>query len=226
MPLVTAVMPTRESRRPFWQKSLAYFAAQTFEDCELLILEEADAPANVVLPPRVRYDWIRPQGICTGAKRNLLNSRAYSDIIIHWDDDDWYHPQRIATQVAFLHSVRPRGVQVVGYHDLLYYRVTDSTHWQYRFPGRPPYAPGTSQCYWRDFWERHHFLNMPIAEDSRFSEIARQFGALESLPLSQMIVAQAHAGNTFRPQFGSAPFLEASPDMFPKEFLLAVTVQA
>lgn len=224
MPLVTAVMPTREARRDFWRKSLTYFAAQTFEDCELLILEEAAAPADFVPPPRVRYEHILPTGWGAGTKRNTINSRAYSDIIIHWDDDDWYHPSRIETQVNYLLELRSKSVQVVGYHSLLYYRVTDGTFWQYHCPkDRQPYATGTSQCYWREWWQHYKFRELPTAEDSLFSDNARWFNALSSLPLSNMIVAQAHTSNTYRAQFGMPPFLAATPDIFPAEFLAGVT---
>lgn len=221
MASVTAVMPTRESRRDFWRKSLAYFAAQTFEDCELLILEEAAAPPeNLALPARVRYEWMPNKGLATGEKRNLINSKAESQIIIHWDDDDWYHPQRIATQVQHL---RESGKQVVGYHDLLYFRATDNSFWQYRFIGRPPYAPGTSMCYYRAWWEFNRFNPLlPIAEDSQFSANAGRFGALDSRPLSNMIVAVSHDRNTYRIAWGVAPFIAAQREMFPEEFLLRV----
>jgi len=214
--LVSAVVPTTEERRSYLDTTLQCFAAQTFKDSELFILEEAAAPLERSWPERVRYEWMPRAGLNAGQKRNLINSKAESQIIIHFDSDDWYHPARIATQVKHLAE---SGKQVVGYHDLLYFRATDSSFWQYRFTGRPPYAPGTSMCYYRAWWEFNRFSALTVGEDSFFSAYAARMGALASLPLSNLIVAVAHDRNTFKIPFGNAPFLSATRDMFPQEFL-------
>lgn len=217
MALVTAVMPTKEKRRAFRQQSIACFLAQSFQDVELLILEEAAAPATDITPhDRIRYEWIPDNGVTTGEKRNKINAKAETPVIIHWDDDDWYHPQRIAVQVQHLFD---SGKQVVGYHDLLYFRTTDRTFWQYKFPGRPPYAPGTSMCYFRAWWDFNRFRPLSTAEDSMYSAEAARAGTLDTRPLDKMIVAIAHDQNTYHIPFGRMPFITATREMFPEEFL-------
>ncbi len=75
--------------------------------------------------------------ICT--LRNLANAQTEADVIIHWDSDDWSHPNRIAEQVALLQS---SGAECVGYGQMLFYstvRFCDC----YRSPGPPWYA---SRC--------------------------------------------------------------------------------
>lgn len=37
-----------------------------------------------------------------GEKRNLAVSNALGDIIVHWDDDDFFRPHRISSQVGII----------------------------------------------------------------------------------------------------------------------------
>ena len=55
--------------------------------------------------------------------RSMRQSRAMTthDILIHWDDDDYSHPNRIAEQVALLKS---SGADVVGFSEMLSWRET------------------------------------------------------------------------------------------------------
>ena len=115
-----------------------------------------------------------------GELRNRANDWPHAreaDIIVHWDDDDWSHPNRIAEQVALLQS---SGADAVGYREMLFWRdIQLSEHdvygdggdpsrpcdvieeaWLYSH-SRPDYALGTSLCYWRKTWERKPFPDLP-----------------------------------------------------------------
>ncbi len=127
------------------------------------------------------------RGLTIGALRNKANyffdaypSQNVSDILIHWDDDDWSHPDRIAEQVEFLQA---SGADAVGYNEMLFWRtprvedlgkvqdpfgpaMLDSgilhpgEAWMYRHP-RADRALGTSLCYWRKTWEACPFDDAP-----------------------------------------------------------------
>lgn len=222
---VTCVMPTRASRREFWVSAIRSFLNQTYQDSELLILNEADDPMPLPVsgrPDRIRYVRIPSASMTTGAKRNLVNSMAEGELIVHWDDDDWYHPARIETQVGFLDDTRQ---QVVGWHDLLYYRVAERSLWCYYYQGARPYATGVSLCYRKSWWERHPFpADRSIGEDTAFWHDASGAGVMASTGKElgfgniKFIVARAHDGNTFKvPR--TAPWVEATREMFPAEFL-------
>lgn len=217
MALVTAVMPITESRRRFLNDAVDFFRVQTFKDCELLILDETENPVERDWPERVKYISMLPERLTVGRKRNRINELVQSPVIIHFDSDDWYHPERIQRQIEFFLQ---SGKQVTGYHDLLYYREEDHSFWIYRFQGQQPYAVGTSLCYYRSWWEKHQFSNKNVGEDSDFWIESR--GNIESQGHLGMIVARAHSDNTYKPNFGQAPFLRASRDMFPLEFLQEV----
>lgn len=225
---VTCVMPTTEGRRGFWPRAVRCFLSQTYADAELLVLVETQdrRPFDSVPGERVRFVRMDPAALATGAKRNLVNGMAGSELICHWDDDDWYHPDRLARQVSLLDAT---GQEVVGYHDLLYWREGDRSLWAYYYQGRKPYATGTSMLYRRRWWEGHRFPgDKSVGEDTDFWREAASAGALASTgrelgyPNIHMIVATSHGSNTYRPQFGAEPFVGATRDMFPDQFLKEV----
>lgn len=99
LPLVSCIMPTY-NRRPFVSLSLSCFQRQTYPNKELLVVDDgSDAVGDLLQEyPRVRY--IRANRRLTiGAKRNLACERAEGELIAHWDDDDWYSPERLAEQI-------------------------------------------------------------------------------------------------------------------------------
>ncbi len=80
--------------------------------------------------PRVVY--VRPPHRMTiGAKRSLAAERATGEYLAHWDDDDWYAPDRLSTQVEVL---RTSGCSVVGSTTLLYWDAAASRVWRYTYP--------------------------------------------------------------------------------------------
>ena len=91
---------------------------------------------------------------------------------MHWDDDDYSHPNRIAEQVALMQS---SGADCVGYREMLFWRETPQAikdqyageAWMYSNQ-KPGYALGTSLCYWRKTWERKPFAATSKGEDLQF----------------------------------------------------------
>ena len=137
-----------------------------------------------------------------------------SDIIVHFDDDDYSHPNRIAEQVAILQS---SGADCVGYREMLFWREPrrPGEAWLYSNPD-PTYALGTSLCYWRRAWQARPFEATSQGEDERFIRglkcvggRAFRFGPIpdcmsgdgpEGYP---RMIARIHAGNTstgYRPE--------------------------
>src|SRR5665213_712671 len=114
-------MPTKD-RAKYVPTAINCFLDQTFTDSELIVFNNG-APLEIdFIPqyPRIRYISIGqrfPQPI--GSLRNLVCEEALGKIIIHWDDDDWSHPLRIAQQVRMLQD-NPK-LRVVGYSSLLYW---------------------------------------------------------------------------------------------------------
>lgn len=129
------------------------------------------------------------------------------DIVVHWDDDDWSHPNRIAEQVALLQST---GADCVGYNEMLFWDSRPGQFcgaWLYSNPA-PRYALGTSLCYWRRTWERNPFPATSQGEDFRWLAKLAKVQAISSLikpccgypmhepPTMPRMIASIHGGNT------------------------------
>lgn len=99
-PLVSCIMPTF-NRRPFITLALQHFIRQDYPNLELIIVDDGtDQVGDLVEGLRgVRYIRLHER-ISIGAKRNLACQEAQGEIIAHWDDDDWYAPNRLRYQVG------------------------------------------------------------------------------------------------------------------------------
>lgn len=220
--MISAVCPTTNGRTKMLAGAVECFLRQRIDvSIEMVILDEGPAgpPEFLRNHSNITYSSIvgRAARMTVGEKRNIANGMARGEIIVHFDDDDWSHPDRIAQQVEFLVS---SGKQMVGYHDLFYFRVSDRSFWRYHFQGLPcVYASGTSQCYYKSWWEKHPFKKKIVGEDSEFAFEARDAGELASIPDPGMIVVRSHGRNTWIPTFGEKPFLSAERSLFPSEFL-------
>ncbi|HYW73191.1 MAG TPA: glycosyltransferase [Pyrinomonadaceae bacterium] len=99
-PLVSCIMPTY-NRRAYLPQSLQCFLHQDYPNRELLVIDDgSDAVGDLTgIAENIRYVRV-PRRMSIGAKRNLACQQARGEIIAHWDDDDWYAPDRLRYQVA------------------------------------------------------------------------------------------------------------------------------
>jgi glycosyltransferase involved in cell wall biosynthesis len=99
-PLVTCIMPTGD-RRPFIPLALEHFRRQDYPHKELIVVDDGGDPVGDLLEgePDVRYVRLSTR-TSIGGKRNLACRQPRGQIIAHWDDDDWYAPDRLRYQVA------------------------------------------------------------------------------------------------------------------------------
>jgi glycosyltransferase involved in cell wall biosynthesis len=202
-PLVTVAMPTMASRREWLPKAIACFESQTWPNKELLIVDDG----SVDLQPSGR---IRVLSIIAplGEKRNLACERAAGEFIVHFDDDDFSAPERIAEQVALLKRLDRA---VAGFHSL---RFTDGVNW-WENHNHPGWAYDASLCYRRDFWKRHPFAPVNDGLEAEFRVAAASEKQLATMPAGDLMYATIHDGNTSRRHVGTgwtpySPFPAAS----------------
>lgn len=194
-PLVCAVMLTKDWNE-MAKRAIECFRSQTYQNKYLLIWDTSGMRPFA-------YSWDLPENIhvCEDVSEftiGTLRNRAIGwdhgkdtpQVMIHWDDDDWSHPNRIAEQVALLQA---SGKQAVGYRDMLFWRriecpndqcvggpagLTEDGSACLKCGGRtyigeawlysnndPRYCLGTSLCYWRAAWERRPFPDISRGED-------------------------------------------------------------
>jgi hypothetical protein len=166
------------------RRAVECFRAQTYPAKRLNVLDSGLSPVFRIPDHTVGQAvfWQHAEAESIGELRNFANEDSHTDILIHWDDDDYSHPNRIAEQVAVLQS---SGADAVGYNEMLFWDgrkyaaarnredvgpiggqdgrmiVGCGEAWLYSNP-RPDYALGTSLCYWRKTWKRRPFAALPL----------------------------------------------------------------
>jgi glycosyltransferase involved in cell wall biosynthesis len=98
-PLVSCIMPTY-NRRDFIPVALECFLAQDYINRELLVVDDGEDAVGDLLEgqPGVRYLRLKER-TSIGIKRNIACGVARGEVILHWDDDDWFGRQRLSRQV-------------------------------------------------------------------------------------------------------------------------------
>lgn len=99
-PLVTCIMPTRD-RRAFIPLALENFRRQDYPHKELVVVDDGDDAVGDLLLGQTDVRYMRlAMRTSIGGKRNLACRQPRGQFIAHWDDDDWYSPDRLRYQVA------------------------------------------------------------------------------------------------------------------------------
>ncbi len=108
-PLITCAMVTR-NRPLLAHRAIHCFMNQTYSNKELLILDDGDIDYTPIIESfgsgaPINYHRLAPSsGRTLGELRNLSIEVGNGDIQVQWDDDEWYHPERVATQYAAMRS--------------------------------------------------------------------------------------------------------------------------
>jgi glycosyltransferase involved in cell wall biosynthesis len=197
-PLVSVVTPTFE-RVEFLKKCFQYFRTQDYPNLEWLILDDSPQPITGLsnINRHIRYIHSE-ESLNVGEKRNLLAQEARGEIIIHFDDDDYYHPSYISTVLKQMFiqkadAINLRGwylldlrAQFFGYWDLtdtqgLYYRCSgDSVTWgesneAFQESFKNNYLGyGFGYAYKKSIWEKIPFESVSFNEDSPFMMKAQE----------------------------------------------------
>ena len=210
------------------RRAMECFRSQTYQNKRLYIYDTGLRPCTDSLPEcfpgfNIVYHLGIGNGSTIGELRNRANwwavrpsatSQPDADIILHMDDDDWSHPNRIEEQVALLQA---SGKQAVGYRDLLFWRRTmeheEREHYALcsarrevcYLPGvlgeawlysnnDPRYCLGTSLCYWRSTWERRPFPDISRGEDKAWLREVESIGVPSFGEFSNIVRKRDHDG--------------------------------
>lgn len=207
---VSCVMPTKD-RREFIPAAIDCFLRQTYENRELVIVDDGDDPvgdlAESYKDRRIRY--FRTDKMLTGPKRNFTNSLAEGTLIAHFDDDDWSSDDRIEFQVAFMEE---QNKKIAGFSRLLFWDCLKKRPLFYR-AFVPNYVVGTSLVYWKAMWEMHPFAAEQVATDHKF--VNGLLTRIAASPDHSHMVARIHGNHTS----GKENIRETiGRDAFPNEF--------
>lgn len=200
-PLVTCIMPTHNRRR-FVPQAIRCFLRQDYANLELLVIDDGSDEISDCLPESSRIRYFRlDKKLTIGAKRNFACEQARGEFIVHWDDDDWYPPNRVSRQIQALceSNCEVSGTSRIFYLDLISKRARE-----YRYPrADSSWVGGNTLAYRKRFWARHRFPDIQIGEDSRFVWSARG-KSIRDLADPTLCIATAHSANTSRKDLNGA----------------------
>lgn len=118
MPSISCLCVTH-NKPLFLQRAVECFLQQTYEHKQLLILYEDIDPATKEyiesqrFPATIQYREVKSstRKLSLGELRNLSIRHAAGDYVCQWDDDDWYHPERLTLQMSYLqHTGKPASI--------------------------------------------------------------------------------------------------------------------
>jgi glycosyltransferase involved in cell wall biosynthesis len=212
-PLVSCIMPTGD-RRAFVAQSLRRFAEQDYPHRELIVVDDGEDPVEDLVseaaasPPsgtaRIRY-LRTPRRTSIGSKRNIACAEARGEIIVHWDDDDWYAPDRLSVQAA---PILAEQADLTGFENSYTLELPAARFWTIHpalhrrmFVGD---VHGGTLAYRRALYERgFRYPPANLAEDAAFIKQALRAGLrLVRLPNPGTFVYVRHGANAWRFQSG------------------------
>ena len=196
-PTVVCVMLTKD-RPEMAQRAVSAFRAQTYGRKRLLAVNNGRfALPDALLTVGSEVEIYRHNGGSPiGSLRNVANGCTACDIIAHWDDDDWSHPNRLAEQVALLQS---SGAECVVYTDMLFWDTRFGHFcgaWLYTNPA-PVFSLGSSMLYWRSAWEARPFDDINHGEDGRFMRKIKTVGVSSFPALPDCMIPQKVGGKAY-----------------------------
>jgi glycosyltransferase involved in cell wall biosynthesis len=101
--MVSIITPTRNRDR-FLKRALTYFRSQDYENIEWLILDDSPQRTESLDDIDDRNIFYQHVGekVPIGEKRNILIEKAKGEIIIQFDDDDYYAPNYVRSMLSAL----------------------------------------------------------------------------------------------------------------------------
>jgi glycosyltransferase involved in cell wall biosynthesis len=116
LPLISCLCVTRGKPEKL-RRAIDCFFAQKYSNKELVVVYEDDDPATHLVAQSLisagRADLIAVRArtspkMMLGELRTLAVERSRGEYFCQWDDDDWYHNERLLLQLAALSSSRSR----------------------------------------------------------------------------------------------------------------------
>jgi glycosyltransferase involved in cell wall biosynthesis len=197
--MVSVITPTRNRDR-FLKNALRYFRSQDYTNIEWLILDDglhATECRGDLSDENIFYQYT-DRKITIGEKRNILIEKARGEIIIQFDDDDYYAPNYVSSMVSamtelgadlinlrgwFLYDIRS---DFFGYWDLM---QKEGPHYRCDHDGvaltmlspennlgfeNNELGFGFSYAFTRRVWEEVRFPSTDWNEDGEFSLHAKE----------------------------------------------------
>lgn len=176
------------------RRAIVCFQRQSYPERELIVVNDADDGTRELVAALgdERIHYVRPDGeLPLGELRNVALRNARGEYFAQWDDDDWFHPERLAAQVEHLEQ---EGADIC----LL-------QRWTLAWPDRGLFVRSKPRPWEGTVLARR--ADLPVyeslrhSEDSVFLEDCRKRGRkFVLLDRPELYVYVVHGGNTFPPE--------------------------
>jgi hypothetical protein len=214
-PLVSIITPTRNRAR-FTPWTRRFIESQDYPRIEWLIEDDSDFPDPLLSSFRQPWCSYRYASKLStvGAKRNRLIARAAGEIIVHFDDDDYYAPTYVSTMVRPLVDGNAEFIKLTGFFvfdsralQFFYWDQSVMPAFQFACKSGLPVTPlsfnalnakqtfahllgfGFSYSYKREMWEAIPFPDQDHSEDLRVME--------QAISSRRVLFQRDHAGLCF-----------------------------
>ena len=195
LPFVSVCTPTY-NRRPFFENLIKCFNSQTYpkEKIEWIIVDDGSDKIEDLVEGLecVKYHRFEEK-MPLGKKRNTTHDYVTGDIVVYFDDDDYYPPERIEHAVERLLS-KPEALYAGTSTLNLYFHDLDKI---YQFgPYSNTHATAATFAFRKELIEKSKYENdAPLAEEKFFlNNYSFPFVELDS---KKTLLVVGHRQNTF-----------------------------
>lgn len=195
-PLVSAVCVTR-NRPARLGRAIECFHAQTYPHRELVVVYESDdEPTKAMIAPLRHHPEIVIHEVDVTPKRSLGELRnigirqAHGEYFCQWDDDDWYHAERMRTQVS---AARDNGQTAVLLTNWLMFDGASKRVYLSNFR----LWEGSILCRKDAVGPDAQYPSLNRMEDSYFVNAITRLGSVYPLVAPALYVYEVHQGNTW-----------------------------
>jgi glycosyltransferase involved in cell wall biosynthesis len=209
VPLVSCLCVTH-NRVPYLKRAIDCFNNQTYANKELVVVYgEADSDTAEYLKSRIGLNIkcvvVPATTVLTlGERRNLSIQASNGDYFCQWDDDDWYHDQRLEIQMG--EAIRNgKDASILVYY-LLYNAVTNKAF----FSSVGPW-PSTILCKKSLIDGQVNYPSINKREDKEF--VLRLYETKSVFPVIKPIlyIYVYHGSNTWDEAHFNTFFLKSQP---------------
>ena len=181
------------------ERAINCYLAQTYESCEMVILYESNhCDKNQLEKLTDNRQQIKLIEIpiepkkTLGELRNIAIEQSSGEYFIQWDDDDWFHPNRIAYQMSQITKRYPCNM-------LRQWMMFDQSTKQSYLSFKRPWE-GSLLCSKKTFLESTKYAGLSKAEDTQLMQNLRTKGFLKLLDQPQLYIYTYHGQNTWNYQ--------------------------
>lgn len=147
--LVSVVIPTY-NRPELLRHAIGMIRQQTYRPIEIIIVDDSDSDQRIpqIKAPDITHIQLNRR-FSTGLKHDMAMDSARGEWICHWDDDDWYAPDRIERQLKMM----TQSGAVVSGMDRDFVLSIDGSWWHIQWEGDDLSWLGNATC--KAFYDFH-----------------------------------------------------------------------